>query len=214
MSEISAKELAIIERELGYKFKDRQLLALALTHSSASHSRNYEQLEFLGDSVIQLIVTHFLYKKGGSEGEMTAQRQKLVSHAPLKCASEELHLPEHIVKGVPDVGEKALSSVYEAVCGAVFSDGGYAAAEQFVTRTLLAAHISAPRNYKGDLQEYVQGKGEDLPEYNTGRSGGTSNKPEFVCNVIVCGNIFTGTGGSKAEAERNAAKSALKSLKK
>ena len=205
---------ASLERELGYRFKNKQLLKRALTHSSASQRENYEQLEFLGDAVIQLVVTSHLYGEGGSEGEMTMRRQKLVSHAPLKCASEELDLPSFIVKGVADVGEKALSSVYEAVCGAIFCDGGYAAAEKFVNRTLLAAHVSAPRNSKGELQEYVQGKGQKLPEYSTRRTGGTENKPEFSSEVSVCGRTFFGEGKSKSEAERLAAKSALDGLKK
>ena len=193
---------ASLERELGYRFKNKQLLKRALTHSSASQRENYEQLEFLGDAVIQLVVTSHLYGEGGSEGEMTMRRQKLVSHAPLKCASEELDLPSFIVKGVADVGEKALSSVYEAVC------------EKFVNRTLLAAHVSAPRNFKGELQEYVQGKGQKLPEYSTRRTGGTENKPEFSSEVSVCGRTFFGEGKSKSEAERLAAKSALDGLKK
>ena len=96
---------------LGYTFKDKKLLVRALTHSSASHTENYEQLEFLGDSVIQLIVTKELYLDGGTEGEMTAQRQKLVSRWPLKTASESLGLTDCIIKGVANVGEKALSSV-------------------------------------------------------------------------------------------------------
>ena len=151
---------------------------------------------------------------GGTEGEMTAKRQKLVSHAPLKIASEKLKLPSYIVKGVPDVGEKPLSSVYESVCGAIFTDGGYAAAEKFIKRTLLAAHVSAPRNYKGDLQEYVQGLGErqPLPVYNT-RPSDDADKQGFVCDVLVCGKSFSGTGKSKSEAERNAAKRALSKFK-
>ncbi len=201
-----------LEKKLGYTFKDKKLLERALTHSSASGADNYEQLEFLGDSVIQLIVTARLYSEGGTEGQMTARRQKLVSHEPLKCASEELGLPSCIIKGVPDVGEKPLSSVYESVCGAIFADGGYAAAEKFINRTLLAAHVSAPRNYKGELQEYVQSKGEQLPSYRTRLQGGTPDKPDFVCDVAVCGKSFSGRGKSKGEAERRAAKSALDCL--
>jgi len=211
----SPSELAALEKKLGYSFGNKKLLIRALTHSSASGTENYEQLEFLGDSVIQLVVTDKLYAEGGTEGEMTAKRQKLVSHAPLKIASEKLKLPSYIVKGVPDVGEKPLSSVYESVCGAIFTDGGYAAAEKFIKRTLLAAHVSAPRNYKGDLQEYVQGLGErqPLPVYNTRPSGDDADKQGFVCDVLVCGKSFSGTGKSKSEAERNAAKSALSKFK-
>lgn len=207
MADVSAVESAI-----GYTFKNKALLVRALTHSSASHTQNYEQLEFLGDSVIQLAVTRYLYARGGSEGEMTATRQKLVSHAPLKMASQSLGLTEHIIKGVRDVGEKALSSVYEAVAGAIFADGGYRAAEKFVKKTLLGAKVRAPENFKGELQEYVQGRGEPLPEYRTRRTGGTANEPQFVCDVLVCGQSFSGSGKSKSEAEKRAAKSALEAL--
>ena len=132
-------DIAAAERAIGYKFKDNRLLTRALTHSSASRTDNYEKLEFLGDSVIQLAVTKWLYANGGDEGEMTAERQRLVSHWPLKRASEALGLTNYIIN-VGDVGEKALSSVYEAVAGAIFADGGFAAAERFIKRTLISAH--------------------------------------------------------------------------
>lgn len=206
-------ELAALEKKLGYKFRNRELLVRALTHSSASRRENFEQLEFLGDSVIQLIVTDRLYEEGGDEGYMTARRQKLVSHAPLKAASLALGLPDYVVKGVPDIGEKALSSIYESVAGAIFADGGYKSAQKFVAKTLLSAHFLEQENFKGELQEFVQARGEELPQYNTRLCGGTSNKPEFVCDVLVCGKSFSGTGGSKSEAEKHAAKSALQALK-
>ena len=206
-------DIAAAERAIGYKFKDNRLLTRALTHSSASRTDNYEKLEFLGDSVIQLAVTKWLYANGGDEGEMTAERQRLVSHWPLKRASEALGLTNYIIC-VGDVGEKALSSVYEAVAGAIFADGGFAAAERFIKRTLISAHLSAPKNYKGELQEYVQSKGAPLPEYRTERSGGTANSPQFVCNLLVCGKSFSGTGKSKSEAEKRAAKSALEAMVK
>lgn len=206
------QSLTALQRRLGYKFKDSSLLVRALTHSSASAESNNEQLEFLGDSVIQLAVTAFLYSQGGDEGEMTARRQQLVSHEPLKAVAEELGLAKMIVKANTDIGKKAYSSVYEAVAGAIFSDGGYAAAEEFVRRTLLKAHTAAPANYKGELQELLQARHAPLPQYNTVRTGGTPNAPGFTCTLIAGGMKFTGSGGSKAEAERNAARAALSKL--
>ncbi len=128
---MAGMDFALLERRLGYKFKDKGLLKRALTHSSASRKENYEELEFLGDSVIQLAVTRALYEAGGNEGEMTARRQQLVSHAPLKKVSASLGLPDFMIKGVPDAGEKALSSVYEAVAGAIFADGGLCRSGKF-----------------------------------------------------------------------------------
>lgn len=203
--------LTDLQRRLGYSFKDSTLLLRALTHSSAS-AENNEQLEFLGDSVIQLAVTAFLYAQGGDEGDMTARRQQLVSHEPLKSVAEELGLPAMIIKANADIGKKAYSSVYEAVVGAIFSDGGYAAAEQFVRRTLLKAHAAAPENYKGKLQELLQSRRLPLPQYNTVRTGGTPNAPGFTCTLTACGMTFFGSGGSKAEAEKNAARAALEKL--
>ncbi len=203
------REFSRLYRKLGYKFRNPALLARALTHSSASHSENNEQLEFLGDSVIQLVVTRSLYAAGGSEGSMTAERQRLVSHAPLKDASRRLGLPDCIIKGSADIGEKALSSVYEAVAGAVFADGGYAAAEKFVLRTLMAAHTEAPENFKGRLQEYLQGRKKERPVYATAQVGGTANRPLFRCVLAADGKYFEGEGGSKAEAERAAAERAI-----
>ncbi len=214
MSGVDAEKIAAVERAIGYEFKDKELLVRALTHSSASHSGSNERLEFLGDAVIQLAVTERLYSTGASEGEMTERRQKLVSHRPLKCAAERLGLTEAIIKGVPDIGKKALSSVYEAVAGAVYAEGGFGAAVRFVARTLLSEDIPAPENFKGELQEYAQGRGMPLPEYDTRRCGGTSNEPLFLCDVLVCGKSFSGTGRSKAEAEKRAAKSAVEALVK
>lgn len=203
--------MAELEGRLGYAFRDARLLSRALTHASASGTENYEELEFLGDSVIQLCVTDRLYKKGGSAGEMTAERQLLVSHEPLKQAASELGLHDYIVyEG--GVGEKALSSVYESVCGAIYSDGGFAEAQKFVSRTLLAAHVSAPRNFKGELQELVQQRHERLPEYDTRRTGGSADRPQFESRVSVAGRTFYGSGGSKAEAEKRAAEAALEAL--
>ena len=205
------EDLTALQRRLGYKFKNASLLVRALTHSSAS-AENNEQLEFLGDSVIQLAVTSFLYRGGGSEGDMTARRQQLVSHIPLKGVAEELGLPGAMIKANADIGKKAYSSVYEAVAGAIFSDGGYAAAEDFVRRTLLKAHTAAPRNCKGELQELLQARHLPLPEYVTVRTGGTPNAPGFTCTLTAGGMTFTGGGGSKAEAEKAAAEAALAQL--
>ena len=202
------QSLTALQKRLGYSFKDSSLLLRALTHSSAS-AQNNEQLEFLGDSVIQLAVTAFLYAQGGDEGGMTARRQQLVSHEPLKAVSEELGLPSAMIKSGADIGKKAYSSVYEAVAGAIFLDGGYAAAEDFVRRTLLKAHAAAPRNFKGELQELLQSRRAPLPEYVTVRTGGTANAPGFTCTLTAGGMTFTGEGGSKAEAEKRAAEAAL-----
>ncbi len=197
-------------KRLGYKFKDTELLMRALTHSSAARGVNNERLEFLGDSVIQLVVTHRLYGGGGNEGDMTADRQRLVSHAPLKEASQRLGLYDFMIKSPGDIGDKAHSSVYEAVAGAVFADGGYAAAEKFIARTLIDVHTAAPRNYKGALQEHMQSEKKQLPAYMTEMIGGTANKPVFRCVLVADGKEFKAEGGSKAEAERKAAEKAMK----
>lgn len=206
-----AHDLISLQQRLGYSFKDSSLLLRALTHSSAS-AENNEQLEFLGDSVIQLAVTAFLYGHGGDEGDMTERRQRLVSHIPLKSVAKELGLPDFMIKANGDIGKKAYSSVYEAVAGAIFSDGGYAAAEQFVRRTLLKAQAAAPRNFKGELQELLQARRGSLPEYVTVQTGGTSNAPGFTCTLTAGGMTFKGFGGSKAEAEKRAAEAALARL--
>ncbi|MCD8372859.1 MAG: ribonuclease III [Clostridia bacterium] len=206
-------DLAALQKKLGYKFKDENLLKRALTHSSVSHDNCNEQLEFLGDSVIQLVVTYYLYLSGGDEGEMTAARQKIVSHAPLKQVSQSLGLPEALSYS-GTLGSKALSSVYEAVAGAIYCDGGMTAAEKFIKGTLIAMHAQAPENYKGELQEFAQGKKGGLPSYKTKQCGGEPHSPEFCCELTVCGQTFTASGASKAKAEQRAAKSALEYLKK
>lgn len=211
-NKISAQNLGALEGRLGYTFKDRRLLVRALTHASASADENYERLEFLGDSVIQLVVTKWLYSMGGDEGKMTAERQLLVSHAPLKQVAGELGLHDMIIKDAENVGEKALSSVYESVCGAIFADGGYQAATRFIERTLLGRKMRAPRNVKGELQEYLQQRHESLPDYETRRTGGQEQSPVFECVLTVRGKKYNGSGSSKAEAEKRAAAAALKEL--
>ncbi|MCD7728957.1 MAG: ribonuclease III, partial [Clostridia bacterium] len=163
---MSNAAITALQQKLGYTFKDISLLERALTHSSVSQDNNNELLEFLGDSVIQLVVTYEIYKQGGTEGDMTEARQRLVSHTPLKQASLSLGLPS-LLQYSGSLGSKALSSVYEAVAGAIYCDGGIAEAEKFVKNTLLAIHAQAPENYKGELQEFVQADGGTLPSYKT-----------------------------------------------
>ena len=210
-------ELSAAERAIGYRFSDRTLLGRCFVHSSLAEvtgEESNERLEFLGDAVVQLYVTDLLYHASSArEGVLTAMRQNYVSRGAMEAACEALGLMQYLRRtGDVPLHGKTAANLFEAVAGAIFADGGFKAAEKFVKKTLLSAHLKAPINYKGALQEYVQAQGRPLPEYNTRRSGGTPNAPEFVCDVLVCGRSFTGTGGSKGEAEKSAAKSALGSL--
>lgn len=205
------RDLSGLENKLGYTFNDINLLKRALTHSSASREENYEQLEFLGDSVIQLIVTDKLYKEGGTEGEMTFMRQRMVSRRPLEVASDALGLTGYLEHS-GGAGAKAVSSVYEAVVGAIYCDGGMDAAQKFVYSTLIALHTEAPENYKGELQEYTQSFGGKLPQYKTQMCGGEPHSPVFTCTVEVDGKKYVSKGKSKAEAEQRAARAALSEI--
>lgn len=210
-----------VEKKIGYVFKDETLLIRAFTHSTYAHEHggeDNERLEFLGDSVLQLVVSENLYALADkpNEGEMTARRQKLVSGEALKGAVLRAGLQKYLIycgKGAENLGEKTVSSIFESVIAAIYLDGGnegYKNAKKFAEKFL---DFSLFANYKGDLQEYLQGRGESAPTYTVLKKTGTDNRPEFSVRASASGKCAEGFGGSKKAAEREAAKRLLAILK-
>lgn len=217
-----------LEERIGYKFRNSLLLAEALTHSSISLERkNYpfdnQRLEFLGDAVLQLVVTEHLYKMfpDFSEGRLTKLRTRVVSRAGLKTHAAAIGLGGHLMMGR---GEDAsggrtrpstLADSFEALVGALYLDGGYDCARDFILREAaedFARMASEPEeiNPKGRLQEILQAITPSAPLYEVIAQSGPEHQKDFECRVLWNGlELARGAGRSKKQAEVEAATRAL-----
>ena len=211
--------VAEIEQKLGYVFQNKALLQEALTHSSYVNKhggKDNERLEYLGDTVLQLVVTEWQYFRDekADEGKMTKERQKLVCKNALDSAAEALELDKYLLKegGAKNVGSKTVSSIFEAVVAAIYLDGGYTAAKAFV---LKHGNLRAVKeeNPKGDLQEFLAKRGEKPPVYQTEKTG-KDDSPLFHCAVFAMGEQALGEGKTKKQAEGMAAARLLWELEK
>ena len=198
------KEFGEAERVIGYRFRDRSLLLTAFTHSSyaaATGAESNERLEFLGDAVLQLVVTEMLIRRSSEdEGALTELRKQYVSRTALDGAEERTGLMRFLryFGSESNVGGKTRSNLFEAVAGAVYLDGGLEAARQFLKEHLLRIETE---NYKTILQEYVQERENKTPVYRTQEA-----EEGFFCKVTALGVSAEGAGSSKKAAETAAAK--------
>lgn len=224
-----ARLLKNCQRTIGVRFTDLSLLEQALTHRSYSHvtsqTRNdsNERMEFLGDSVLGLSVSQFLYLRfpERSEGALSKMKSLLVSRKVLSSVARECGLGEYILLSgeESEMGGRDRASIladsFEGVIGAIYLDQGYRAANAFITRFLLASindilDDEEHTNYKSLLQEYVQSKRLSHPVYRVRREEGPEHEKEFAIDVVVKGQVWgTGRGKSKKDAEQSAARSAL-----
>ena len=206
------RDVTDLEKILGYAFQDKSLLERALTHSTYANSHGCEdnyRLEYLGDSVLQFIVTEKQYLTSrDDEGTLTKRRQEIVCEEALLKGVDEMGLRGWLrYEGSgQNVGKKTWSSLYESVLAAIYLDGGMAEAKAFVKRH--PTDGDKPRNYKGDLQEFLQGKGLPTPIYESRESG-----DGFESVVTACEKKASGKGTSKRAAEQLAAKNLLAQLK-
>jgi ribonuclease-3 len=213
---------AALEARIGYKFANAALLATALTHVSAlkplrKRGDSYQRLEFLGDHVLGLIVSDMLYRAfpNADEGELSKRLADLVRKESCADVAKTLGLVDEIKLGAVGAGASArlrksvLGDICEAVIGAVFLDGGYQAAAQFVERnwTERMHKLRRPlRDPKTTLQEWAQGKGLPTPVYREIERTGPHHDPQFRIAVELPGLAAAeGTGGSKRAAEKAAA---------
>ena len=222
----------IEELNLGYKFGDLNLLRLALTHPSVAHEQGTamqtnQRLEFLGDAVLQLVLTRELYEKfpAFDEGPLTKARAKLVNRQTLAEHGAALNLGAHLIlsRGEETHGGRerpsALADAYESVVGAVFLDGGFEAAREFILREF--SHelggltvIPIMENPKGELQEMLQAVSSEAPQYNVISATGPDHDRIFECTVAHAGvELARGRGKSKKAAESEAALAALAKLR-
>ena len=224
--------LAALQARLGYFFRAENLLRLALTHPSIAHEQgapvqHNQRLEFLGDAVLQLVLTRELYEKfpGFDEGPLTKARAKLVNRRTLAVHGRELGLGDHLIlsRGEDLHGGRerpsALADTFEALVGAIFLDGGYEAARDFILRQFGAAFgelnvIPMLENPKGELQEFLQARSSEAPQYHVVSSSGPDHDRLFECTVHHVGvELARGSGKSKKSAESEAALAALKKLR-
>ena len=222
----------IQELKLGYLFRDEELLKLALTHPSVAHEQGAsmqtnQRLEFLGDAVLQLVLTRELYDKfpGFDEGPLTKARAKLVNRQTLAEHGAALNLGAHLTlsRGEETHGGRerpsALADAYEAVVGAIFLDGGFEAAKEFILREFSGnlgniTVIPMMENPKGELQELLQAVSAEAPQYDVVSASGPDHDRMFECTVSHAGiELARGRGKSKKAAESEAALAALVKLR-
>jgi ribonuclease III len=221
-----------LEARLSYRFQDRALLKLALTHPSVAHERGVplqtnQRLEFLGDAVLQLILTRELYEKFPElgEGPLTKGRAKLVNRRTLAEHAMRLGLGRYLIvsRGEERHGGRerpsALADTFEALLGAIFLDGGFEAATSFILSEFHQAfgELSALpilENPKGELQEFLQSVSSEAPHYWVVSATGPDHDRIFECTVHHGGvELARGQGKSKKSAESAAALLALTKLK-
>ena len=214
---------------LGYFFKDVSLLETALTHPSLGgdkHIPHYQRLEFLGDAVLELAVSRYLFTHYPSvqEGKLTFARARLVREETLFAASKKYGLAEFIrlSPGEEHTGGRnkpsIVSDVMEAVFAAVYLDGGYDQAERLILRTLSEALAGDPfagvTDHKSRLQMLTQKNGGSTPVYELVSASGEAHRPTFTMRVLLDGReLATGTGSSKQAAQQQAAEIAYNKLK-
>lgn len=209
-----------IEQKLGYTFHNKKLLQQAFTHASYASRYgvpNNERLEYLGDAVLELIVTEWQYRKDrrATEGQLTAKRQKLVCKNALDSAIDGLDVWRYLLASGTEynVRGKAKSSLFEAITAAIYLDGGYRQAKKFVLAHGNVQFDVQVGNPKGELKEFLEKRGLEEPIYRVEKTG-KDNSPHFHCIVYALGESAKGEGKTKREAEATAAARLLWELEK
>ncbi|MCI8282555.1 MAG: ribonuclease III [Lachnospiraceae bacterium] len=214
------------QERIGYRFRNRNLLRQALTHSSYSNERrmskfaNNERLEFLGDAVLELVTSEFLFETYPDypEGELTRMRASMVCEQTLAFCTRQLELGRYLMlgKGEDMTGgrerKSVLSDALEAVIGAVYLDGGFASAKEFIHKYVLndIEHKQLFFDSKTILQEMVQGSHKGELSYRLLEESGPDHDKKYLVEVLVGeSSIGQGEGRTKKGAEQEAAYQAL-----
>lgn len=226
-------KLEDLEKSLEYNFKNKKLLENALTHSSYVNEHkmktvdNNERLEFLGDSVLNLVVSNYLFDKYGDypEGELTKIRAKVVCEYSLAYAARKIDLGSYLLlgKGEETTGgydrDSILSDAMEAVVGAIYKDCGFEKATELLIKNFEEDIVFAVNegvlftDYKTDLQENLQKLNKSKIEYKVVKEEGPDHNKVFYIDLILDNDVVgTGVGKNKKEAEQMAAKEALVNL--
>ncbi len=218
------------EQKIGFTFTKKDTLKQALTHSSYSNEKRYdklknnERLEFLGDAVLELVSSEFIFAehKEMQEGELTRLRASMVCEPTLALCARDIKLGDYLLlgKGEDATGgrdrDSILSDALEAVIGAIFLDGGFTSAKEFIHKYILndIEHKKLFYDSKTILQEVIQSEGKDTLGYElVSEEGPDHNKKFTVCAKVGEEELSVGTGRTKKAAEQNAAYKALLKLK-
>lgn len=220
------RELASLEDQLGYHFKDTTLLRTALTHRSAA-SCNNERMEFLGDAVLGYLISSELFQRfpSATEGILSRLRASLVKGDTLADIATQLQFGDYLILGSGELKSggfrrrSILSDAFEAVIGAIYLDSNIETVRQcilpfFKTRLDECDPAAVKKDAKTRLQEYLQSRGHALPEYNVISISGEAHKQTFEveCRLSELEVISNGQGSSRRKAEQQAAKNALELL--
>lgn len=208
-----------LKKALQYQFRDESLLQQALTHRSAGR-RNNERLEFLGDAVLDFVVSEAVYRSrpDASEGDLSKLRASLVKDDSLATLALQLELGEHLILGSGELKsgghrrESILADALEAIFGAIYLDSGFDAAQQAIDYVYRDRYVSLPditdlRDPKTRLQEWLQARKMALPVYELAGVSGQDHKKRFTVRCQVVGEVTTTTGESttRRKAEQKAA---------
>ena len=224
------QNVARLEEVIAYKYKDRNLAVEALTHSSYANERKLnkiacnERLEYLGDAVLELVTSDYIYRNYPDmpEGKMSRLRADLVCEGSLSESAARIGLGELILLGV---GEEhcggrnkpsVTSDAFEAVIGSLYLDGGMEAAKRFIDEYVLddVEKHSEASDPKSALQEFVQAKKLGIITYKVTDETGPEHAREYTVDVLINDKVYgTGKGRNKKTAEKNAAKAAVGSLR-
>lgn len=219
-----------IEKNIQYEFQNKALIKQALSHSSFINEmkkkdmESYERLEFLGDAVLEMISSEYLFEHYPDmpEGKLTKLRASIVCEYTLSSVSESLHFGDYVLlsKGEEQTGGRTRSSIlcdlFESVLGAIYLDGGMDAAKQYVYTFLMTDIENKQLFYdaKTTLQEMVQKDGKGVVNYELLEEKGPDHNKTFVTEVLVDGNpLASGAGTSKKSAQQMAAYKAILKLK-
>ena len=219
-----------LEAAIGYQFHNISLLQNALTHSSYANERwhnsllSNERLEFLGDSILGMLVAEYLFRTfpDRPEGELTRMRADMVCEKTLASVANSIHLGDHLLLGHgEELGggrsrNSILADAMESVIAACFLDGGMEAALRFIKRFILVeVPVTKLHNadYKTQLQELVQQKRNQVLSYTLAGETGPDHDKQFEVEVSLNGNVVgRGKGSSKKRAEQDAARAAIENL--
>lgn len=223
-------DFSIFEKKIGVSFKDKNLLMQAFIHRSYINENpntgmtHNERLEFLGDAVLELVVTDYLYKKyiTYTEGELTALRSALVNAIIISEIASKIGMNEYLLlsrgesKDTGKARQYILANTYEAFVGALYMDSGYEISAKFITETLLpyTEEIVTKKLWR-DAKSLVQEKSQEFfsltPAYKVLSESGPDHDKHFTVGIFFGGDLIAeGKGKSKQEAEQSAAQSALK----
>lgn len=220
------KSIEELEEKIGYCFKDKALIRQALTHSSfvneqrINRKEDYERLEFLGDAVLELITSDFLFHRFSDmqEGELTKMRATLVCGSALAFCARDIKIGKYLLLGKGELAaggrwkETITADVVEAVIGAIYLDGGYDEAAKFINRFVLSDIENKKLLYdsKTLLQEYIQKRGNATLQYVVVAENGPDHEKEFVIEARINDQMMgKGVGRTKKAAEQQAAYEAL-----